>query len=125
MSLPAPLTAVTAALARVVPPAVLAVASVVPSVFLHPLGWTLPLICMTSAALLLALPAGWSRVVYAVVWAVVVAVFTLGRAEGDLVVTNTLASYLLLLLALIGVLMALLTLPQARARHSDPGPSDA
>lgn len=102
--------------------AALAVLSVVPSIFLHPLGWPLPLIAVTAGALLLALPAGWPRVLFSVVWVAMLVLFGMGRVEGGLVIGNSLPAYLLFVLAAVWVVMSLITLPRRRARHSDPGP---
>lgn len=100
----------------------LALLSVVPSIFLHPLGWPLPLIAVTAAALVLALPAGWPRVLFSGVWVGLLVLFGRGRAEGDLVIGNDLPAYLLFGLAAVWVAMSLITLPQRRARHSDQRP---
>lgn len=102
--------------------AAVSVLSVVPSIFLHPLGWPLPLIALTAAALLLALPAGWPRVLFAAVWAGTLVLFSVGLTEGGQVIGNGLAAYLLFTLAAVWAVMSLITLPQRRARHSDPRP---
>lgn len=103
----------------------LAVLSAVLAIFLHPLVWSMPLIAMTALAVVLALPAGVARVVFALVWAGTLVIFGLGRPEGDWVLGNDLTAYVLFSLAVVWMVMALITLPQRRARHSDPGPDAA
>lgn len=106
-------------------PAALAVLSVVPSIFLQPLGWPLPLIAMTALAILLALPIGWPRVTFAVVWAATVTVFSVEPSGGGVVVGNDTTDYLLFTMALVWLVISLITLPQRRPEHSDPQPEPA
>ena len=99
----------------------IAAVSAVPAVFLHPLLWPLPLVALTAASLVLALPPGTARVGFAVGWAGALLTFAVRRPEGDTVVTGSLSALLLVVLALVWTVIALVTLPSGPARDSHPG----
>ena len=96
---------VAARLAQVVGCAALGVLVSAAAVLLHGLWWGLPLGLLTTAAVLVALPAGWCRLPFALGWGLTLAVLAPSRPEGDYLVAGDLPGYTLLA-AGVGVLLA-------------------
>lgn len=82
------------------------------AVALHERWWGLLLAAAATAVTLVALPAGWwSRLAFALGWTGLAGLVTVPRPEGDYVVSEDAAGYLLLALALLVLLAGIVTLP--------------
>lgn len=93
----------------------------VASVALHQLWWGLLLGVAAPAAALVALPTGWwARLPFAVGWVAMVGYLTVPRPEGDYVIGDGLAGYVLLAAAMAFLIGALVTLPRWGPRGSVP-----
>ncbi|SDD46249.1 DUF6113 family protein [Nocardioides lianchengensis] len=94
------------------------------SVALHQLWWGLVLGVLAPAAALVALPPGWtSRLPFALGWIAMVGYLTVPRPEGDFVIGNGLAGYVLLAAAMAFLVAGLVTLPRRGApERADPEP---
>jgi len=93
----------------------------VASVALHQLWWGLLLAVAAPAAVLAALPPGWwARLPFAVGWIAMVGYLTVPRPEGDYVIGDGLAGYVLLAAAMAFLIGALVTLPRRGARGPVP-----
>lgn len=99
--------------ARLAPLTLLAGAAAgVGAVALHQRWWGLALAVVTSLVLLVAAPAGWTRLTFAVGFTGVVGLLTVPRGEGDYLVGATASGYTLLVVALVVLVVALATLPR-------------
>ncbi|WP_244931909.1 hypothetical protein [Nocardioides sp. W7] len=100
----------------------LGVVTAVGSVALHQLWWGLVLAVAAPAATLMALPPGWwVRLPFALGWVATVGYLTVPRPEGDYVIADGAAGYVLLAAAMAFLVSGLVTLP----RRGAPGPVPA
>lgn len=87
---------------------------------LHPRSWALVTGLVATSLALVALPPGWwSRLPFALGWALMVGLATAGRPEGDYVLARSPRGYLVLAAALVVLCAAVATLP--RRRVTPPG----
>ena len=85
----------------------------VASVALHQHGWGLLLGVLAPAATLAALPPGWwSRLPFALGWVAMIGYLTMPRPEGDFVIADGTAGYVLLVAACVFLVAGLVTLPR-------------
>lgn len=89
------------------------------SVAVHATWWGLPLAVAATVAAAYAVPPGWAtRVPLAGGWAAVVAALSVRRGEGDLLVTDGVAGYVLLGAGLVLVVTSVVTVPPPRRAGS-------
>ena len=78
----------------------------------------------TTLALLLLAPAGWgTRLPYGLGYVATVGLLSVGRGEGDYLITSSVGGYVVLGLTLVVLVVAVATLPRP-GRREVPHPSD-
>lgn len=93
------------------------------SVAVHQWWWGLPLGVAAPVATAVALPAGWwSRLPFSLGWVVMVGYLTIPRPEGDFVIPDGTAGYVLLVVAMVLLVSGLVTLPRRAPRTPEPAP---
>ncbi|MBM9459559.1 hypothetical protein JK386_06565 [Nocardioides sp. zg-536] len=96
------------------------------TVALHDYLWGLALGLAATIATLAALPPGWwARLPFALGWVAMVAVLTPERREGDLVVSNDVAGYLLLGAAAVVLAAGVASTTRPRRRNDAASPDRA
>jgi len=92
------------------------------TVALHGYGWGLALGLVTTAACLVALPGGWARMPFGIGWAALVGVAVPTRPEGDLVITQDAAGWVLLAAAAVVLVCSMIGARDHTAHRADPAP---
>lgn len=92
------------------------------SVVVHSWWWGLLLALAAVAATLVALPAGWGRLPFALAWTATVGLLAVGRPEGDILVAQDAAGVVLVLAAPVVVVGGFLGLlgPRPASPPEDP-----
>jgi hypothetical protein len=109
---------------RLLPLTLLAgVAAGVATVALYHVRWGLALAAVTVLALLAVAPRGWStRLPYGIGFAVVVTAVSVQRGEGDFLIDDSVAGFVVLALATVVLVWSVATLPWPRRSDPTPGP---
>lgn len=109
-------------LAQVGASAVLGVAIAVAVVALHSLWWGMLLGLVTVVALLVALPAGWSRLPFAVGYAAVMLALTAVNPGGDVIVAANARGWIVILSGMVALGLSVAGLRPPRRESRQPTP---